>query len=86
MQGVVSIIGALVVALCSVLLLRAYIRVRKRLLLWSALCFGGLTVSNALAFIDLRVLPVEADLYLHRLIIGAASMLVLVCGLVLDSE
>jgi hypothetical protein len=86
MEGIVNIVGAFVVALCSGLLLRAYIRVRKRLLLWSALCFAGLTASNALAFIDLRVVPVDVDLYLHRLIIGAASMLVLVFGLVWESE
>jgi hypothetical protein len=86
MEGVVNTVGALVAALCAILLLRAYLRVRKRLLLWSALCFTGLTISNALVFIDLQVFPAELDLYPHRLAIGAASMLILVLGLVWDSE
>jgi hypothetical protein len=58
MEGLVSTVGALIAALCAVLLLRAYVRVRRRLLLWSGLCFAGLTVSNALVFVDLVLLPV----------------------------
>ena len=86
MEGIVNVVGALVAALCAVLLLRGYFRARKRLLLWSALCFVGLTLSNALVIVDLQIVPVEMDLYPHRLVIGAASMLVLAFGLVWDSE
>jgi len=86
MEGLVSVVGALVAAPCAALLLRAYSRVRKRLLLWSGLCFAGLTISNALVFVDLQVVPDGIDLYPHRLVIGAISMLVLVFGLVWDSE
>lgn len=48
--------------LCAVLLLRAYARTRGRLLLWSGLCFAGLTVSNVLVVADLMLFP-QIDLY-----------------------
>jgi Family of unknown function (DUF5985) len=86
MQAVVNILGTLTVGLCAFLLLRAYARVRKSLLLWSGLCFAGLTVSNALLFIDLEVLPDDASLYTWRLGIAASSMLLLLYGLVFESD
>ena len=46
-QLIVNLLGTLVAGLCAILLLRAYGRVRKRLLLWAGLCFGGLCASNA---------------------------------------
>jgi hypothetical protein len=82
---VVYLLGALVTALCAVLLLRGYARSRSRLLLWSGLCFIGLTVSNALLFVDLQIFP-EADLYMWRLGTAAAAMMLLVYGLVFESE
>lgn len=81
----VYLVGALVTALCAVLLLRGYARSRSRLLLWSGLCFIGLTVSNALLFADLQIFP-EVDLYMWRLGTAAAAMLLLVYGLVFESE
>jgi hypothetical protein len=81
----VYLLGALVTALCAVLLLRGYARSRSRLLLWSGLCFIGLTVSNALLFADLQIFP-EVDLYMWRLGTAAAAMLLLVYGLVFESE
>jgi len=85
MKYAVNLLGAFIVGFCSFLLLRAYFRVRKRFLLWSGLCFAGLAVSNVLVFIDLSVFP-EVNLYTCRLAVAAVSMLVLVYGLVLDSE
>lgn len=43
MAATVYVLGALTTLLCAVLLLRAYGVVRQRLLLWSGLCFTGLT-------------------------------------------
>jgi hypothetical protein len=54
-------------------------------LLWSGLCFTALTVSNALVFVDLVVFP-DLDLYLFRLGTAALGMLLLVYGLVFESE
>jgi hypothetical protein len=85
LASLVYLLGALVTALCAVLLLRGYARSRSRLLLWSGLCFIGLTISNALLFVDLRIFP-EVDLYMWRLATAAGAMLLLVYGLVFESE
>lgn len=85
MQAVINVLGLFTVGLCAVLLLRAYGRVRKRLLLWSGLCFVGLTISNALVVIDLVAFP-DDTFYRTRLIIAALSVLVLVYGLIFESD
>ena len=66
---------------CAVLLSRAYRSGRSSLLFWSALCFWGLTLTNALAFIDILVFP-ERDLYAIRLVTGSLSVNVLLFGMV----
>lgn len=75
---------ALVALLCAIQLLRAFLRQRYRLLLWSGLCFGGLTLNNALLVIDKIVLP-EVDLSVWRLLVALASMTVLLYGLIWDA-
>jgi hypothetical protein len=85
LQLAVNILGAVTAGLCAVLLLRAYARVRKRLLLWCGLCFAGLTVSNALLIIDLFLVP-EISLYRQRLLVAAISMLAMLYGLIFKSE
>jgi hypothetical protein len=85
LEKAVYVLGALVGLVTAVLLLRGYFRVRQRLLLWSGLCFGGLTISNLLVFVDLILVP-ETDLYLWRLGTAALAMLLLVFGLIWDSE
>jgi hypothetical protein len=85
MQAVINVLGTLTVGLCAFLLLRGYTRVRQRLLLWSGLCFVGLTISNALLFVDLQLMP-DHSIYTLRLSVAAASMLLLLCGLILASD
>lgn len=86
MAPFVYILGALTTLLCAMLLLRGYLRGRKRLLLWSGLCFSGLAISNSLLFIDLVLLPGTIDLYLLRLATAATAMLLLLYGLIWESE
>lgn len=86
MGPIVYFLGTLTSLLCAVLLLRGYMQGRVKLLLWSGLCFIGLTLSNMLVFIDLVLLPAEIDLYLARLFTASAAMLLLVYGLVWESE
>jgi hypothetical protein len=85
MASLVYALGFVVTFVCAVLLWRAYIRVRSRLLFWSGLCFVGLTLSNGLLVIDL-VFVTEVNLYIWRLITAAAAMLVLLFGLVWESD
>ena len=85
MQLIVNVLGTLVAGLCAVLLLRAYGTVRKRLLLWAGLCFAGLAASNGLLVADLFIIP-EVDLYRSRLAVAATAMLLLVYGLIFESD
>jgi hypothetical protein len=85
MGPAVYILGAVTTLVCALLLTRGYIRSRARLLLWSALCFFGLTISNTLIFVDLVLFP-DKDLYLWRLMTAAGAMLVLVYGLIWEGE
>lgn len=85
MGPAVYILGSLITLICAVLLLRGFFRSRTRLLLWSALCFFGLAFSNLLTFMDLVLLP-NVDLYVWRLASAAASMLLLVYGLIWEGE
>ena len=82
----VYLLGAIVTLTSAILLLRGFARSRSRLLLWSGLCFAGLTVSNVLLFVDLVVLGEDQSLYMWRLSTAAAAMLLLVYGLVFESE
>jgi hypothetical protein len=66
---------------CAVLLLRAYLRERSRLLFWSSLCFFGLALNNLLLLVDLYVFP-EIELFLLRTVIALAAMGALLFGLV----
>ena len=76
---------ALTAALCTVLLLQAYRRGGYRLLLWSGLCFAGLTLTNLLLVIDKLVLP-DVDLSPWRTLLSLVAMTVLLYGLIWDSE
>lgn len=85
MASVVYALCALTSGLCTVLLLRAYRASRARLLLWSCLAFVGLTCNNLLLFIDLILIP-TADLSLYRSLTAAVSVMVLLLGLIWDSQ
>lgn len=82
----VYLLGAIVTVTSAILLLRGYARSRSRLLLWSGLCFAGLAISNVLLFVDLVLLGEDQSLYMWRLSTAAAAMLLLVYGLVFESE
>lgn len=85
MAVVVYILGALTSLACAVLLLKAYGGSRRRLLLWSGLCFAGLALADALIFVDLVLLP-QIDLYPLRLATTTVSMALLLYGLIWESN
>ncbi|HEY7489497.1 MAG TPA: DUF5985 family protein [Candidatus Tectomicrobia bacterium] len=78
---VIYTLCALTALLCASLLLQAYCRSAYQFLLWSGLCFVGLTVSNALLVVDKLVFP-AVDLSTWRLVTGLLAMLVLLYGLI----
>jgi hypothetical protein len=71
---------------CMVLLFRAYAASGMRLLLWSALCFVGLSVNNVLLFFDLAVFPNDIDLRAYRLLSALGGLLFLLYGFIWEAE
>jgi hypothetical protein len=76
----VYILSALISLACAALLLRSFMQGRTALLLWAAVCFLGLTLNNALLFVD-KVVVTDVDLSLWRTIPALAGTLALVVGL-----
>lgn len=71
--------------LCTVLLTRGYLQTRTSLLLWSSLCFAGLTINNLLVILDLVILP-DVDLFIWRTVAGLVGVLALLFGLLWEGR
>jgi hypothetical protein len=78
---VVYLLCTVTSAVCAALLFRGYARTGTRLLLWSGLCFTGLSLNNAALFLDLVVLP-NVDLSIWRLVPAVLGVSVLCYGLI----
>lgn len=85
MATAVYVLCALTSFACAVLLLRGYAHRRARLLLWSGLGFVGFAAGNAMLVADLLIFP-ERDLLVWRNLPTLAGVLVLIYGLVWDSQ
>jgi hypothetical protein len=85
MAGIIYGLCALTALLCAILLLTAYRRNRYRLLLWSGLCFAGLTANNLLLIADKLVFP-TVDLSVSRSGVTLLSLSLLLFGLIWDAK
>jgi uncharacterized membrane protein len=85
MAPIIYFLCAAAAFICAILLLRAYLRSRYRLLLWSGLCFAGLTLNNLILVLDKVVLP-DGDLSIWRTSVALVAMAVLLYGLIWDAE
>lgn len=85
MAGIFYGLCAFTALLCAVLLFRAYSHGHYRLLLWGALCFSGLTLNNLLVVVDNELLP-DINLFTPRLVVALASILIMIYGLIFDTE
>jgi hypothetical protein len=85
MALVIYTLCALTSAVCTYLLATAWLRSRYRLLMWSALCFAGLTLNNLTLWLDTLVFP-ATDLSIPRISIALLAMIVLLYGLIWDTE
>ncbi|HXE02663.1 MAG TPA: DUF5985 family protein [Hyphomicrobium sp.] len=86
MAAIIYGLCALTALTCAYLLLQGYRRGGYRLLLWSGLCFVGLTINNLLLVVDKLILPADIDLSLWRNATVLLSMAVLLYGLIWDTE
>ena len=66
-------------------LVRSYLERKTRLLLWSSLCFVGLTVNNVILLLDLGIWP-DINLRPLRLGVALAGMLLLLYGFIWEAE
>lgn len=85
MAAVIYSLCALTSIMCTWMLLRAYPRGRSRLLLWSGLCFAGLSATNVLLVLD-KLVFTSVDLSPWRNGLSLLSMGVLLFGLIWDAE
>ena len=76
-------LAVLTCAACAALLLRRHQRTRRRILFWTALCFGFLTLNNVLLLTDLLVL--DADLRPWRHTSAAVGLVFVLYGLLFDA-
>lgn len=84
-QSIVYIVCALASLACTMLLLRGYALSGVRLLLWSGLCFVGLTVNNVVLVVDLLVLP-EIDLRILRIGASLGAIAILLYAFIWEAE
>ena len=84
MAAAVYVLCAVASAGCAALLLRGWLQSRVALLLWSALCFAGLALNNAILFVDKVVAP-DVDLSTLRISTALAALLVLLGGLIWEA-
>ncbi|VTU40708.1 hypothetical protein H4CHR_05436 [Variovorax sp. PBS-H4] len=85
MDKIIYGLCALTALSCAGLLLRGYATSRARLLLWSGLCFVGLTANNVLLILDRLLFP-AIDMSIWRLSTALMAVLLLLVGLVLESQ
>jgi hypothetical protein len=85
LASAVYVLCAATSAGCMLLLMRSYSRTRSRLLLWSMLCFVGLTANNFLLFADLVLFP-SMDLRWPRHLTALAAVSVLLYGFIWETD
>jgi hypothetical protein len=85
MGSIIYGLCAVAAATCAYLLLQAYRRGGYRLLLWSGLCFLGLTLNNLILVADKIIVP-HMDLSLWRTSVALVAMTILLYGLIWDVE
>jgi hypothetical protein len=85
MAAVIYSLCTITSALCGWLLIRSYLHTRSRLLLWSSLCFAGLTLNNIALWVDKLVFP-NIDLSIVRTPIALIATLILLYGLIWEVE
>lgn len=85
MPAVVYALCFLTSALCALLLIRAFLRTRARLLLWSAVSFSLLAVNNFFVLSDMIIFP-HTNLILLRYAAALSAACVLIYGFIWEVE
>jgi hypothetical protein len=83
--GLVYILCTITSLICAGMLFRGYRRSGFRLLLWSSLCFVGLTIENILLYVDLHVVK-DISLAVWRKVPGLLGVGLLLYGVIWESK
>jgi hypothetical protein len=81
MPATIYLLCTLTALICCVLLLRGYWQSRARLLFWSGLCFGSLTLENFFLFLD-KIIFTQMDLSPLWMSFAFAGVVLLLYGLI----
>jgi hypothetical protein len=76
-------LSAITATLCSVLLIRACLRNRLRLLFWSGICFAALALEGVILIVNEFV---AADLTTLRLSVPLAGLAALLYGMLWETD
>jgi hypothetical protein len=85
MAALIYSLCALTSLACLVLLWRSWRASGARLLFWSALCFGALSINNVLLVLD-RVVFLDVDLFDWRLAAALAAVMLMLFGLIWEED
>ncbi len=81
----VYILCALTSLLCAVLLFRSWWGSRRRLLLWSSLCFIGLMINSAMVVFD-KMIATGVDLSVPTKVPAVIGMALFLFGLIWEGD
>ena len=85
LQASVYTLCLLTSIVCAALLVRRYLEIRARLLLWSALCFVLLAVNNFFLVLDVLIIPTISFVPTRQLAsLSAVSLLLF--GFIWDTD
>jgi hypothetical protein len=85
MGGLIYTLCAVAALVCAYLLLRTYSRSKYKLLLWSGICFIGLSLNNTILVLDKLVFPTY-DLSVWRSSFALTAMAILLYGIIWDAD
>lgn len=83
-EGIVYLLCVLTSVVCAYLLLRAWLRTRTRLLVWSSICFWLLALNNLVLAVDILLLP-DNDLSIVRGFTALLAVSVLLAGFIWEA-
>lgn len=86
MAKIIYLLCTLTSLIGAALLFRSYAHSRHRLVLWSAISFAGLSLSNLLLLLDKTIFLTTADLLTLRLVVAFVAVLALLYGLMLEER
>lgn len=84
MSALVYFLCTLTSLVCVILLGRAYMNTKAKLLFWCSIGFAGMTLNNAFLFLDIIVFPDVNYIINFRTVPAVAGMIAMIYGLIVE--